>query len=333
MKRTPFAFALALALGLSTLPSATPALAAPTGAAAEADGHYKRGVELYKEADYRAALIEFRRAYDLMPAYQALYNIAETHYQLQDYAGALKAFEHYLADGGGQLSAERRDAVEKDIAKLRLRVAKVELVTSVPDVEVTVDDVAVGKTPFSQPVMVSAGRRKIVATKSGRPPFTKVIDVAGGDSIKLPIDISADAASPPDVPPKGGPAPESPRGSVPALPWIATGVLAGGAVVTGVLALGASNDLTKELDARPGNADSVSSAHSKAFSLGLATDVLAGAAIVAAGVSIYFTVSALSSDKAEKPAGALRLRRPGERAPVTVRVTAGPRSVALTGSF
>jgi len=55
----------------------------------EAGKHFQRGVTLYNETDYRAALVEFRRAYDLAPNAAVLYNIGETEYQLRDYASAL----------------------------------------------------------------------------------------------------------------------------------------------------------------------------------------------------------------------------------------------------
>jgi hypothetical protein len=325
MMRIHRAAALALALGLSSLPLATPALAAPAGNAAEADGHYKRGVELYKEADYRAALIEFRRAYELLPAYQALYNIAETSYQLQDYAGALKAFEQYLADGGGQIAADRRAEVEKDIGKLRLRVAKIEISAPVADVEISIDDVVVGKTPLSQPVMVSAGRRKVVAVKAGRPPVTRVIDVAGGDSIKLPIDLPAEGAPPP-ARVEGAPVEPLPARSAPIWPWIGTGVLAGGAVVTGVLALGASNDLKDKINTLGARPDDITSAHGKTATLALTTDILTGAAIVLGGVSLYLTLS--SGPKSDRP------EKGDKAAPAPVlRVGATPGGIRVFGSF
>ena len=62
------------------------------------------------------------------------------------------------------------------------------------------------------------------------------------------------------------------------------------AVITGVVALGASSDLEDELVRFPGDADALSSAKSDAFGFGLATDILMGTAVAAAAVSTYFTV-------------------------------------------
>ena len=57
----------------------------------EAATHFQRGVGLYREADYRGALVEFHRAGELVPAPVTFYNIGETEYQLREYAEALTA--------------------------------------------------------------------------------------------------------------------------------------------------------------------------------------------------------------------------------------------------
>ncbi|MFT3771378.1 MAG: tetratricopeptide repeat protein [Minicystis sp.] len=325
MIRRPLALAAAALLSLSPLAAGAQAPPPPTaksGPGSEADRHFKRGVELYNEGDFNAALIEFRRAYELDPRYQALYNIGETYYQLQDYANALRTLDKYLKEGGAQISEARREEVQKEIDKLRTRVATVEVATRAPGVDIAVDDVVVGRTPLAGPLTVSAGRRKITATRPGKPPVSQVIEVAGGDTKKIAIEVPDDAEE------------EKPR-SVPVAPWVVTGVLTAGAVVTGVLALGASNGLKDELSNMPGDAGKISSAHSKAFALGVTTDVLAGAAIVMAGVSIYFTVAAQSPKKTEKPAASVHLFDPRRPPPssAALQIVAGPRSLSISGSF
>ena len=86
---------LALAFPLALLPANR---ASADEGAHEAGKHFQRAVALYGEADYRAALVEFRRAYALSPNAAVLYNVGEAEYQLQDYAGALQTFEHYLTE-------------------------------------------------------------------------------------------------------------------------------------------------------------------------------------------------------------------------------------------
>ncbi|WP_441289185.1 PEGA domain-containing protein [Sorangium sp. KYC3313] len=329
--KTPRALALCAAIVLS---APLGAFARPAGdKTEEADARFRRGVELYNEVDYGAALTEFRRAYELAPAYQVLYNIAGTCYQLKDYACALRAFERYLADGGEQLPGGRRAEVERDIAVLRSRVATVEISTSAPDVEISVDGVPAGKTPLPEPLLMSAGRRRIAAEAPGRPAVLRVVDVAGGDHVRLTIELpEARAPQGPAEGAGGAPAPlgalrmdRAPRQqrSVPVFPWLATGALAAGAAATGVLALGASGDLDAELDRYPGDARAVERARARSEALALTTDLLAGAAVLAGGISIYLTV-----------AGAGPERGDGERASSPpVRLTIAPASLELAGSF
>jgi Tetratricopeptide repeat len=348
MKKRPLVFAALLSLtGSAAFAQAPPPSPAPAAApAGEADAHFKRGVELYKDADFSAALIEFRRAYEIDPRFQALYNIGETYDQLQDYADALKTLEKYLKDGGAQVSAGRREEVQRSIDKLRTRVANLEVTTNLPDVEIAIDDVPVGKTPLAGPILVSAGRRRLTATRAGRPAVAQVVEIAGGDTKKLALTLTDDA-----------PVPEAPPAKVPAAPWVVTGVLVASAIVTGSLALVSSSSLKSDLAVYPhADPNLISSDHSKTFGLALTTDVLIGAAVVAGAVSIYFTATAgkrkPADDKSAPPPAAPaagrdagprvsihspfapgHLESPAEGSAPFVRLGAGPRSVLLSGSF
>ncbi|WP_434045247.1 MULTISPECIES: PEGA domain-containing protein [Sorangium] len=329
--RIPRALALCAAIAL-VVPRG--ALAEPADRTAEADARFRRGVELYGEADYIAALTEFRRAYALAPAYQVLFNVAGACYQLRDYACALRAFEKYLADGGARIAGDRRAEVERDIAVLRGRVATVALSTSAPGVEISVDDVPVGKTPLAEPLLLSAGRRRIVAEAPGRPAVLRVIEVAGGDHVQLRIELPearalrAEGAGSPVASSSAqpsAPVDRAPRAawSAPVLPWIATGTLAAGATVTGVIALGASADLQAALDAFPGHARTIDRERKRAATLALTADLLAGAAVIAGGVSLVLTVVGGGPERGD-----------GARAPSpSVRLVCTPSSLQLVGSF
>jgi hypothetical protein len=174
----------------------------------QAGEHFERGVRLYEEQDWRAALIEFERAYALMARFQVLFNVAQCRYQLQDYAGALSAFGRYLADGGSKVSEDDRDRVQATIEDLRGRVAQVRVETDLGGAEITVDDVSVGTTPLSAPIVLSEGRRKIAASKPGHEAVVRFVDVAGRDSIAVKLVLGPPATSGTTLaavqPPKGG---------------------------------------------------------------------------------------------------------------------------------
>jgi hypothetical protein len=309
--------------------SAQPAPAAGAKPAApevpdEGRDHFNRGVALFREGDYRAALVEFRRAYDMSHNYRALYNIGQTEFEVQDYAGARTSFQKYLVEGGAEIEAGRRAEVEADVKKLSGRVATIAIKTNADGADVLLDDTVIGQSPLKEPLLVSAGRRKITVQKGALPPVTRFVELAGGDASSVTIDLAATAplapvsAAPAPVAPAPVAAPRPARTAV----WIAlagTGALATGAVITGVLALGAHSDAETALATRGIKAADVEAAHSKAATLGLVTDVLGGAAIVMGGVTVVLAATSGTRRVDEpKPAAALLL---------------SPRGAFLTGQF
>ena len=76
--------------------------------------------------------------------------------------------------------------------------------------------------------------------------------------------------------------------------WVTGGltlVLTAGAVTTGVIALSAKSDYDKDLRKFGVAPSDVSSAHDKEKTFALATDVLGGAAILGAAVTVFLYVS------------------------------------------
>jgi hypothetical protein len=306
------------------------------GAQAEGRSHFRRGVDFFKEGDFRSALLEFKRAYELAPNYKVLYNLAQTSLELQDYAFALRSFERYLSDGGTDVAAARRAQVEAEIDKLRGRVARVEVTTNVSDAEVFVDDVSVGRTPLAGPIVVSAGRRRISAVKDGLTDM-RLVDVVGSDSTTVSLEIvdpstavagaparPSEASRPPAPPPRSSArlrasaASGVPSGNTGR--WVGitvTGTLAAGTVATGILALSAKKDFDNAAGRSGADPQVVSDARSKARDLALATYILAGATIVAAGVTILTSVGGNSSKDRSR----------------ALRVNVTPAGIVATGTF
>ncbi|MEO5726593.1 MAG: PEGA domain-containing protein [Byssovorax sp.] len=344
-RRRPLALCAALAL---TLPSLHARAEGPVPASAqdEAASRFKKGLDLFKEGDYQAALIELRRANELAPNYNVLYNIGQVYFQLQDYPNALHSLQRYLVEGGKAIDIKRRLEVEKDIEKLKTRVANLEIAVNVPDAEVTVDDVSAGKSPLPKTVLVGAGRHRIVVSKAGFGSVTRVVEIASAELQKVPVELvetkpvapdkPPPASLPPPPPPPPSPviAPPEPRHpparAVPIAGWVVTGGLAAGAIVTGSLALVASTDLKTQRTSGTATRDDLAGARTRMQSLALATDILAGCAVVAGGVSLYFTFAGGSSSDAKpgapKAAGAFSR-------PTVNMVGVTPGGVTLSGTF
>jgi len=268
----------------------------PTGSSVkEAGKHFQRGVALYSEADYRAALVEFRRAYEIAPNPAVLYNIGQTYYQLQNYAAALSTLERYLAESGP--TAPHRQEVEQTIATLQARVGKVAITTNVPDCEITIDDELVGKTPLSEPVLVSIGRRKITAIREGLPPETRFVDVAAGDTVALALSLgSATGAAP--MPAVGPAVPRSDGSGLVTAGWVTTGLFGAGAIATGVYAFVESRRLENLRDSFPASRNDLTRTASRVSTFSTVSDVLWLATLVAGGVTLKLALSRSSAHEA-----------------------------------
>lgn len=252
----------------------------------EANTHFQRAVQLYSEADYRAALVEFKRAYEIAPHPSVLYNIGEAYYQLQNYAEALNTFEKFIADGGTNHKAE----VENTISILKTRVGKVDISTPSPGWDIAIDDEQIGKTPLPKPVAVSIGKRKVTASKAGETSQTKFVEVAAGDTKPLVFDASAPAGTT-KVDTTTGPVVEQKKSSLYMIGWITTGVLAAGAVTTGIIAGVEAGKLSTARNAFPGNKSDIDSKASTTTAFAVTADVLGIAAIVVGGIDLYFTLT------------------------------------------
>lgn len=299
-----------------------------TAARAEADSasaHFERGVGFTKDKDYVAAMVEFKKAYALDPAPLVLFNIGQTANELKDYAGALRAYEQYLADGAAEIDEERRKKVQSLIDDLRGKTANIGIEVNAAGASVAVDDVDVGLTPLSQPVLMNAGRRKISITKSGYEPLTRFVEIAGTEEKQLSFEIvslsGGAAASPP-----GGTASSTPELEHTPWPWVGLAATAGVAVATGVvggLTVSKHSDYEDALATVPTSRDRIEEARSAAQSMAIATDVLLGVTIAGAGL----TALAFGLDygrSSEAPAGEPQ---------VSVNTLVGPGFLGIAGAF
>jgi PEGA domain/Tetratricopeptide repeat len=262
----------------------------PESPTKQAGEHFDRGVAMYNEADYRAALVEFKKAYEIAPNAAVLYNLGQTYYQLQNYAEALSAFEQYMQQSGDSPSHEAE--VRAAIKTLKSRVGKVMVTTNVPGAEITVDDELAGKAPLTAAMDVSIGHRKITVLHNGNQPETRYVDVAAGDLVKLEIDLAAPASEPGAQPlPPAAEARPRDRTDLAIGGWIATGALAVGAITVGAIAWNTSNQLSDLRNTFPADPSELNSKSSHVTTLSAIADGLGAAAIIAGGISLYWTVT------------------------------------------
>lgn len=252
----------------------------------KARAHFEQGVEFYAEGDYRAALIELQRAYELHRTYKLLYNLGQVAYELRDYAGAERFFRDYLAKGGNELSPERRREIKQELARLRSRVASLRVSTNLPSATIRVDDHVV--TNPEGALRVSAGRRVIRAEAAGYAPVERAVDVTGGEELKVDLSFGPSLLG---AGREG--APTASQAGVGPLPWV-TGILSGALLIaSGAVGWAAYQDISARDDAlrtytTRSELDSLGEqAHTKA----IVADALLGAALVSAAVTMVVVLT------------------------------------------
>jgi hypothetical protein len=295
---------------------------AETGDVEQARKHFNQGLKLYKDGDFDAALVQFERAYAEKPNFKVLYNIAQCHFELHQYVEARDTLQRYLKDAAGTLDMERQIRVESDVSELQRRIAHLTLTVNVTGATVYVDGKKVGVTPLSAAVDVSEGQRTISVESTDRGSKQRVVRVGGGEDQTINIDFAAPSAAPvaatTPTAKTESPRPQASSNGLGAGFWVSGGLalaLGAGAGVTGYLALKAQDDHKKDLETfgvTPGDLDDT---RKRAKTFALTSDILAGSAIVCAGVA---TVLLITHDSGK-----------GEQ----VGLGVGPGNVTLRGRF
>jgi tetratricopeptide (TPR) repeat protein len=319
MNVTRYLLALSILL-LHAVASAQPA-APSDNAKQQASVHFRRGVELFQEEAYRASLAEFQRAYDIAPDYRLLYNIGQAKLEVHDYLGAAESYERYLSAGYADIAAERRAEVEQALSALRERVAKVQIVVNRDAAEVFIDDVKVGSSPISAAVRVNVGGHRVMARTAYGSTDTEVIDVAGGDNVKVTLELAAPAQAAAPVAPVKQDKSWNAAEKAAVGTWSLAGALGIGALATGLLAHAAQQDYDKLLKTPDISRDDVLEQRHKTDRLALTTDILIGTAAAAALAGTLSWVLGRNKDQ------------PGKSALAKLRWNAGLGSLGVSGQF
>lgn len=292
---------------------------AAKGAREQASAHFRRGVELFNDEAYRAALVEFERAYQVSPDYRLLYNIGQAKYELQDYIGVTQAYERYLSEGGSSVPPDQRAEVERVLKDLRQRAAQISLTVNRDGVDVFLDDAEVGKTPLSGSIPVNVGRHRISVRAPDGATATKIVDVAGGEIAEVSLELAAPRPEQPVGPtaPEGRPLSQT----LAFVGWGVGGALLVGSLATGIMALSADSDLDAMFKKANPNADKVQDQRDKTKTLVTTTNVLLATGVVAAAAGTALWFFGPKKDKRE------------DKASANLRLDVGLGSVGVSGRF
>jgi hypothetical protein len=260
-----------------------------------AEAHFNQGVEFYQEGALEAALEAFQQAYDEVPNFRVLFNIAQVHYALNDYASSLRALERYLAEGGDRVPSDRRSQVADEIERLRERVGTLQLRVEVDGrpfegAEVVIDDRPQGSSPIG-PLALNLGWHRVTVSADGYTEANERARIRAGATTELVVQLVVPASAEPSVP-------SNPRQDFSApliVTGVATGLLAAATVTMGVLSLLTEGELVEIQGHYPIDFAAEEDTRTRLGAFVIATDVLLGVSIAAAGAFVITLALDLTS--------------------------------------
>lgn len=251
----------------------------------EARARFERGVELFDEHEYERSLLEFERAYTLAHGYRVLYNIAQVNVALGRYASAVKSLNRYLAEGAAEIAPARVEDVQRQLGEARSRTANLHVRVDTEGADISLDDHPLATSPMDSSELVDSGQHRILVRKRGFYEVARVVRLAGGDSVDVDVQLEAMALAERTV------VVERPQTQM--LPWIGwgtTGALAAGAAVFGLFALNSSSELDRLVHTEGTTQARRADQADTTATFATISTVLGGAALLAAGAAIYFTL-------------------------------------------
>ncbi len=178
---------LAVAVAALVVAFARPAVADVS----EAKERFKKGVELFQDADYEGALVEFKAAYEAAPNYKVKYNIGTSLTKLHRYVEAKKELEAYLEEGGEDISDKDRLTVQGILYEIQSLIGSITVICNVKGASVLVNDADAGPCPFASPLDVDLGEHDVEVVAEGYKPFKKTVTVPGGKAIIVDATLEA----------------------------------------------------------------------------------------------------------------------------------------------
>lgn len=177
---------------------ASPALAqnAPPApeAVAEARQRFQRGVDLYEERNFTAAMVEFQRAYELTRNPAVLYNISATHELSGNMVEALDAMLEYERLAPREAVAARRAEVDAALARIRRSIATIIVRVQAEGLTLSVDGLQRSASEARTGLRVAAGRHRVALSAPHYQTREEQFDISGGNSVTITEGLTPERA-------------------------------------------------------------------------------------------------------------------------------------------
>jgi len=187
------ALALCLALGPATALAQQPP-PPPPAAIAEARERYQRGIDLFEERNYDAAMAEFQRAYELTRNPAVLFNISATHELTGHFVEALDAMLDYERRAPAAAVQQRRADVDAALGRLRSRIGTIVIRFEAAGLDVRVDGLQRPRSSGNVELRVAAGRHRVSLSAPHYQSREAEFDVAGGSTIVVSEPLTPERA-------------------------------------------------------------------------------------------------------------------------------------------
>jgi hypothetical protein len=274
----------------------------------EARMHFQAGVNLLKDPDgarYEDAYREFKAAHAASPSYKILGNLGLCAMKLERDGEAIEAYGKYLEHVGDLDPAEAKQ-VQTDWQTLKAGLVKVKLTlepagATIADARIPVKGERVQNQygPFqgAAELGLRSGHHVMTVHVDGYQDATWDFEApAGSSQTKQIVLAKTSVATAAPVAPTGAVERPIPTGVYVGL--AATGALAVGGTIVGILASGKRSDFNAANDGL--HVDEAQSLHDTGKTYNLVADIMFGGAVVAAGVTTYLFVA-----RPETKAGAI----------------------------
>lgn len=143
--------------------------------------HFRSGMRAFDERRFRDAIVEFRRASELVPSADLTFNIARAEEELGELDAAIESYRRYLRD---RVDPPDREAVEEHIRQLEERAEAMRLSAREapstgtlrvdvdrPGAVVRIDGREVGTSPIALPLTYGTGEHQVEVSLDGYVPF------------------------------------------------------------------------------------------------------------------------------------------------------------------
>lgn len=149
--------------------------------------HFKNGVKLYKDTNYKGALAEFEAAYGDKPTAGSLQNVALSLKALFRYAEAADTLGQLLDHHGQELSPAEQEAVREAMRELSSLVGTLKVTLSPPQASLSVNGRETPPERRDQGIALNVGEHTLVADAPGYARHAEVVRIASQQLTEVEI--------------------------------------------------------------------------------------------------------------------------------------------------